>query len=49
MERLQITTLSAQDISSALLIATYTADADRELLVHVGLSGLAETGCIAPA
>ncbi len=44
MERLQITTLSAQDISSALLIATYTADADRELLVHVGLSGLAGNG-----
>ena len=44
MQRLQITTLAAQDISAPLLAATYTADADRELLVQVYLSGLAGNG-----
>lgn len=44
MERLQITTLTNQDISGALLVATYTADADRELLVQLYLSGLAGAG-----
>ena len=40
MERLQITTLAAQDISAPLLAATYTADQDREILVQLYLSGL---------
>ncbi len=44
MERLQITTLAAQDITSPLLVATYTADADKELLVQLYLSGLAGSG-----
>ncbi|NLS77354.1 MAG: hypothetical protein GXY76_08865 [Chloroflexi bacterium] len=44
MERLQITTLTAQDISGALLAATYTADAARELLINLHLSGLAGGG-----
>jgi hypothetical protein len=44
MQRLQITTLAAQDISAPLLAATYTADADRELLIQVYLSGLAGNG-----
>jgi hypothetical protein len=44
MERLQITTLIAQDISSPLLVATYTADQDREILVQLYLSGLTGSG-----
>lgn len=44
MERLAITTLAAQDISSPLLVATHTADADRELLVQLYLSGLVGGG-----
>lgn len=44
MERLQITTLATQDISSALLVDTYTATADKELLVQVYLSDLAGDG-----
>lgn len=44
MERLQITTLTTQNITSALLAATYTADAVRELLVQVYASGLAGDG-----
>lgn len=44
MERLQITILTAQNISSALLVATYTATAAKELLVHLCLSGLAGNG-----
>ncbi|NLS77340.1 MAG: hypothetical protein GXY76_08795 [Chloroflexi bacterium] len=44
MERLQITTLTAQDISAALLVATYTATAAKELLINLHLSGLAGGG-----
>ena len=44
MERLQLTTLATQNISSALLLATYTADADREILIQLYLSGLAGSG-----
>jgi hypothetical protein len=44
MERLQITTLTAQDISSPLLAATFTAAADREILVQTYLSGLVGNG-----
>jgi hypothetical protein len=44
MERLQITTITAQDISSALLVATYTATAAKELLINLHLSGLAGGG-----
>lgn len=44
MERLQISTLTSQDITTPLLVATYTADADRELLVQLYLSGLAGAG-----
>jgi hypothetical protein len=44
MERLQITTLAAQNITSPLLVATYTAGADKEILVNVCLSGLSGNG-----
>ena len=44
MDRLQITTLAAQDISAALLVATYTATAVKELLINLHLSGLAGSG-----
>ncbi len=44
MERLQLTTLVAQNISSALLVATYTATGDKELLIQLYLSGLAGAG-----
>lgn len=41
---LQSTTLAAQTIVAPLAVATYTALADCELLVHVYLSGLAGNG-----
>lgn len=41
MERLQTTTLTAQDIRKPGLVATYTATAPRELLIQLYLSGLA--------
>jgi hypothetical protein len=44
MERLQITTLTAQNISNALLVSTYVATADKELLVQVYISGVAGDG-----
>ena len=44
MNQIATTTLTAQDISSPLLVYTYTADADRELLVELLASGLAGGG-----
>jgi len=45
MNRIAISTLTAQNISgNPLLTYTYTADADRELLVQVSASGLAGNG-----
>ena len=44
MERLQITTLAAQNITIPLLAATYTALSDREVLIQVYLSGVAGAG-----
>lgn len=44
MERLAITTLATQDISDILNAATYTAAADKELLVCLYLSGVAGNG-----
>jgi hypothetical protein len=44
MQRLQNTALSTKNIASALLLDTYTADADRQIMVGVSLSGLAGTG-----
>jgi hypothetical protein len=44
MERLAISTLAAQDISSPLLVYTHTATAVREVEVQVYLSGLAGNG-----
>ena len=44
MQRLNLYSLAAQDISSPLLIATYTADADRQLLLQVLVSGVAGSG-----
>ena len=44
MERLQLTTLAAQNITSSLLVDTYTATADMELLVNLYLSGLGGSG-----
>jgi len=44
MERLQITTLTEQDLSSAALVAAYVAADDAELLINLHLSGLAGGG-----
>ncbi len=44
MERLQVTTLTDQDLSSAALVATFEATADAELLINLHLSGLAGSG-----
>jgi len=44
MELLQGNSLSGADISAAVLLDTYTADADRELLVNLCLYGLAGGG-----
>ena len=44
MELLQGNSLSGEDISAVTRLDTYTADADRELLVHLCLSGLAGGG-----
>ena len=44
MQRLQNTSIAAQDISSALLVDTYTADGTYQLLINVYLSGLAGNG-----
>lgn len=44
MRRLQQNTLSNQNISSDLLAATYTADADRALLIRVAIDQVAGNG-----
>ena len=44
MQRLNLYALAAQNIAAPLLIATYTADADRELLLQVLVSGAAGGG-----
>lgn len=44
MDLIQTNALTGQDISGPLLVATYTADQDRELLVAVSLSGLSGGG-----
>lgn len=44
MQRLVLTTLAAQDISTPLLVQTYTADADRLLYWQVYLGALAGQG-----
>ena len=44
MQRLQNTALSTKNISSALLLDTYTVNADRQIFVGVALSGLAGNG-----
>lgn len=44
MNRIATDTKSTQNISSALLTYTYTADADRELLIQINASGLAGDG-----
>lgn len=44
MERVQLTTISGQDISSAALVATYTASSDSEVFIQLYLEGLAGGG-----
>ena len=44
MDRLQSTTLSGEDITSAALVDTYTSDGTYELIVALSLSGLAGGG-----
>lgn len=44
MRQLEMSTLSDQDISSDLLVHTYTADADRAILIRVGIDQVAGNG-----
>jgi len=44
MRQLQTATLSDQNITSDLLVSTYTADADRAILIRIVLDAVAGTG-----
>jgi hypothetical protein len=44
MTLLQTSTLSNQNLSSALLLAAYTADAERLLIINVCLDQIAGSG-----